>query len=48
MVKLENTQRKLGMGGGGGGMGGGACYVYPGAPATPGVAADPSSRPAGG
>ena len=23
-------------GGGGGGMGGGACYVYPGAPATPG------------
>lgn len=36
MFKLENTQRKLGMGGGGGGMGGGACYVYPGAPATPG------------
>lgn len=34
---LEKFTPMMGMGGGGGGMGGGACYVYPDSPATPGL-----------
>ena len=37
MFRIHDKHPKLGMGGSGGGMGGGACYVYPDAPATPGL-----------
>lgn len=40
MFRLDNLHGKRGrMGGGGGGGMGGACYTYPGAPATPGLTA---------